>query len=254
MADSARVMVIGGGGLWRLLPTRRAVPPSAAGSWVPSFCGCASPPVSAAARQVRSIGIGEAKLGRIEVGRAGLEEHDVKQLLELYGIHDEQSATRCWPSHVRRTAPAGSRRTAAPCLPGSARTWIWRRPHRSSARTRSSSSPGCSRPRTTHAPSSLMACRGSTSRGGSGASSRAAAAAAADPDGVEPDTVVGGHRRGRPVAADRRTGGDPRAATRPARRRAAPAHHGSGHAVPCRRPCGRGRGVHDPALPRAGAA
>jgi transcriptional regulator with XRE-family HTH domain len=36
-----------------------------------------------------SIGIGEAKLGRIEIGRVGLEEHDVKQLLELYGIHDE---------------------------------------------------------------------------------------------------------------------------------------------------------------------
>lgn len=35
-------------------------------------------------------GIGESKLGRIEVGRAGLEENDVKQLLELYGIHDEQ--------------------------------------------------------------------------------------------------------------------------------------------------------------------
>ncbi|MDN3353364.1 helix-turn-helix transcriptional regulator [Actinomadura sp. DC4] len=37
-----------------------------------------------------SIGVGESKLGRIEVGRTGLEEHDVKQLLELYGIHDAQ--------------------------------------------------------------------------------------------------------------------------------------------------------------------
>jgi Domain of unknown function (DUF5753)/Helix-turn-helix domain len=36
-----------------------------------------------------SIGVGESKLGRIEVGRTGLEENDVKQLLELYGIHDE---------------------------------------------------------------------------------------------------------------------------------------------------------------------
>jgi hypothetical protein len=36
-----------------------------------------------------SIGIGESKLGRAETGRVGLEEHDVKQLLELYGIHDE---------------------------------------------------------------------------------------------------------------------------------------------------------------------
>jgi hypothetical protein len=36
-----------------------------------------------------SIGVGESKLGRIEVGRVGLEENDVKQLLELYGIHDE---------------------------------------------------------------------------------------------------------------------------------------------------------------------
>lgn len=36
-----------------------------------------------------AIGVGEAKLGRIEVGRAGFEENDVKQLLELYGIHDE---------------------------------------------------------------------------------------------------------------------------------------------------------------------
>ncbi len=35
-----------------------------------------------------SIGVGESRLGRIEAGRAGLEEHDVKQLLELYGIHD----------------------------------------------------------------------------------------------------------------------------------------------------------------------
>jgi transcriptional regulator with XRE-family HTH domain len=37
-----------------------------------------------------SIGVGESKLGRIETGRAGLEEHEVKQLLELYGIHDPQ--------------------------------------------------------------------------------------------------------------------------------------------------------------------
>jgi transcriptional regulator with XRE-family HTH domain len=36
-----------------------------------------------------SIGIGDSKLGRIEVGRIGLEERDVKQLLELYGIDDE---------------------------------------------------------------------------------------------------------------------------------------------------------------------
>jgi hypothetical protein len=36
-----------------------------------------------------SIGVGESKLGRIEAGRVGLEENDVKQLLELYGIHDE---------------------------------------------------------------------------------------------------------------------------------------------------------------------
>ena len=35
-----------------------------------------------------SIGVGESKLGRIEIGRVGLEEHEVKQLLELYGIHD----------------------------------------------------------------------------------------------------------------------------------------------------------------------
>jgi transcriptional regulator with XRE-family HTH domain len=37
-----------------------------------------------------SIGVGESKLGRIEIGRVGLEEHEVKQLLELYGIHDPQ--------------------------------------------------------------------------------------------------------------------------------------------------------------------
>ncbi|HZE31520.1 MAG TPA: helix-turn-helix transcriptional regulator [Actinoallomurus sp.] len=37
-----------------------------------------------------SIGVGESKLGRIETGRVGLEEHEVKQLLELYGIHDPQ--------------------------------------------------------------------------------------------------------------------------------------------------------------------
>jgi transcriptional regulator with XRE-family HTH domain len=37
-----------------------------------------------------SIGVGESRLGRIEAGRAGLEEHEVKQLLELYGIHDSQ--------------------------------------------------------------------------------------------------------------------------------------------------------------------
>jgi len=36
-----------------------------------------------------SIGVGESKLGRIEVGRVGLEENDVKQLLGLYGIHNE---------------------------------------------------------------------------------------------------------------------------------------------------------------------
>jgi transcriptional regulator with XRE-family HTH domain len=33
-----------------------------------------------------SIGVGESKLSRIEGGRTGLEEDDVKQLLELYGI------------------------------------------------------------------------------------------------------------------------------------------------------------------------
>jgi transcriptional regulator with XRE-family HTH domain len=37
-----------------------------------------------------SIGVGESKLSRIEIGRVGLEEHEVKQLLELYGIHDPQ--------------------------------------------------------------------------------------------------------------------------------------------------------------------
>jgi hypothetical protein len=41
-----------------------------------------------------SIGIGESKLGRVEVGRVGLDEDEVKQLLELYGIHepDERDA------------------------------------------------------------------------------------------------------------------------------------------------------------------
>jgi hypothetical protein len=37
-----------------------------------------------------SIRAGESKLARIEAGRVGLEEHDVKQLLELYGIHEAQ--------------------------------------------------------------------------------------------------------------------------------------------------------------------
>lgn len=37
-----------------------------------------------------SIGVGESRLGRIETGRAGLDEQDVKRLLELYGIHDPQ--------------------------------------------------------------------------------------------------------------------------------------------------------------------
>jgi transcriptional regulator with XRE-family HTH domain len=35
-----------------------------------------------------SIGVEEARLGRIEAGRAGLEEHDVQRLLELYGIRE----------------------------------------------------------------------------------------------------------------------------------------------------------------------
>jgi transcriptional regulator with XRE-family HTH domain len=41
-----------------------------------------------------SIGLGEPKLGRIETGRVGLDEDDLKQLLKLYGIHepDERDA------------------------------------------------------------------------------------------------------------------------------------------------------------------
>jgi transcriptional regulator with XRE-family HTH domain len=37
-----------------------------------------------------SIRAGESKLARIEAGRVGLEEHDVKQLLELYGIGEAE--------------------------------------------------------------------------------------------------------------------------------------------------------------------
>jgi transcriptional regulator with XRE-family HTH domain len=41
-----------------------------------------------------SIGVGESRLSRVETGRAGLEEDDVKRLLELYGIsrRDERDA------------------------------------------------------------------------------------------------------------------------------------------------------------------
>jgi transcriptional regulator with XRE-family HTH domain len=41
-----------------------------------------------------SIGLGESKLSRIETGRVGLDEDDLKQLLKLYGIHepDERDA------------------------------------------------------------------------------------------------------------------------------------------------------------------
>jgi hypothetical protein len=37
-----------------------------------------------------AIGIGEARLGRVESGRAGLDEDEVVRLLSLYGIHDER--------------------------------------------------------------------------------------------------------------------------------------------------------------------
>ncbi|MCW2948530.1 MAG: putative DNA-binding protein [Actinoallomurus sp.] len=41
-----------------------------------------------------AIKAGEAKLGRMELGRVGLDEHDVVELLALYGIqdHDERDA------------------------------------------------------------------------------------------------------------------------------------------------------------------
>jgi transcriptional regulator with XRE-family HTH domain len=41
-----------------------------------------------------TIKAGEAKLGRMELGRVGLDEHDVVELLALYGIqdHDERDA------------------------------------------------------------------------------------------------------------------------------------------------------------------
>jgi transcriptional regulator with XRE-family HTH domain len=37
-----------------------------------------------------AIGVAEAKIGRIELGRVGLDESDVVELLTLYGIHDER--------------------------------------------------------------------------------------------------------------------------------------------------------------------
>lgn len=40
-------------------------------------------------RAADAIGASDAKLGRIELGRVGIDEDDVVKLLELYGIHDQ---------------------------------------------------------------------------------------------------------------------------------------------------------------------
>src|SRR4051794_36832931 len=89
MADSARVVVIGGGVLAVAAhsanrPTVRRRIVGAQLRRLRESCGLDR------RRAADCIGVGESRLSRVETGRAGLDEDDVKRLLELYGIDRQE--------------------------------------------------------------------------------------------------------------------------------------------------------------------